>query len=52
MDCEAVVEGNCVPCEAVAERDEALYAEEIYVRFGDRRRVCLVELVDAVRSNA
>jgi hypothetical protein len=51
LDCEGVVEGNRVPCETVAEPDEGLYAEEIYVCFGDGRRVCLVELVhDANRG--
>jgi len=49
LDGEGVIEGERVACEAVAERDEALHAEEIDVCFGDGRRVCLVELVDANR---
>jgi len=51
LDCKGVVEGNRVPCEAVAERDEVLDAREVYIRFGDGRHVCLVELVDAMRRN-
>jgi len=47
LDRKVVVEGNHVPCKAVTERDEALYAEEIYVHFRDGRCVCLVKLVDA-----
>jgi hypothetical protein len=48
LDCEGVVEGNRVP---VAEREEALGTEEICLRFWDRQRVYLVELVDAMRRN-
>ncbi len=51
LDCEGVVEGNHTPLEAVAERDEALDAGEVYIRFGDGQLVCLVELVDAVIRN-
>jgi hypothetical protein len=45
--------GEHIPCGAVAEREEALDAEEVCVRFKlrDGRRVRLIELVDAVRRN-
>jgi len=48
---EDVVEGNHAPWEAVAERDGELDAGEVYIRFGDGRRVCLVKLVNAVIRN-
>jgi len=51
LDCKGIEEGNHVPCGAVAERDEVLGAREVYVRFGDGRHVCLVELVNAMRRN-
>ena len=51
LDCEGVVEGNRVARGAIAERDRALDVEKVYVRFGDGRRVCLVQLVDTVRGN-
>ena len=54
LDCEAregAVEENRVPREAVAERDEVLDAEEVYVYFGDGPRFCLVKLVNAARRN-
>ena len=51
MDCEGIVEGNRVLCEAIPERYEALDAEEVDERFGDGLRICLVELVDAARRN-
>lgn len=51
LDCEGVVEGNHVSCEAVAERGEALEGEDVYARVRDGRCVCLVELVNVVRRN-
>jgi len=51
LDCESVLKGNHVPCQAVAERDESLDTDEIQVHFGDGQHVFLVELVDAVRKN-
>jgi hypothetical protein len=51
--------GCCIPREAVGERDETLHAKEIYVRprnsygkvaKGSKRRICLVELIDANRK--
>ena len=51
LGCEGIVEGNRVPCEAVAERDEALDSEEVYERFRYGWPVCLVALVDAVGKN-
>ena len=53
LDCEGVVEGNHVPCRAIAEREEALYAEEVYASGSgmDGWRVRLVKLVDVVRRN-
>ena len=47
MDRESVVQGKNIACNAVGERDEALYAKEIYVCLRDGRRICLVELIDA-----
>jgi hypothetical protein len=49
LDRKGVVEGNRIPCEAVAEREGVLDTEEVFVRFRNGRRVQLVELVDVVR---
>ena len=46
LNCKGVVEENRVPCEAVAEQDE------VNVCFGYGLRVCLLELVGAVRRDA
>jgi ABC-type methionine transport system permease subunit len=48
VESAGVVKREGIPSEAVGERDKALYANEIFVRFRLERHICLI---DANRKN-